>query len=125
LGGCANQALSVEPSVHTSANSTRAWSKLARSRRIPFNTRGAPIKEDVAAAASADQADELTTGSLPANATPTSLAQPAPDPRTARALNCRETMLKKHPTTRVGGTGSATAQRDFFDSCMRQAGNSP
>jgi hypothetical protein len=137
LTGCASQNLSDDPSTLTSNNAPRFRSKLTHAAKATANRPAAPSL-DVRGAnpVSPEHASNPTTGSLPDNANPTSLAQPgpapetslsavSPDPRTLRAMNCRDLMLKERPTVRFGDAGSAAAQREYFDGCMRRAGNAP
>ncbi|MDO8877977.1 MAG: hypothetical protein Q8M24_11115 [Pseudolabrys sp.] len=133
LAGCGSQNFSdTRPSL-TAENAPRhrAVSKSVRKRtanrqlRQTFDDGGtneaAPDQASNPSAALMPDKEE-TTASIP----PVSAINSAPpaDPRTVRAMNCRDLMLKQHPTVRFGGNGTATAQRDYFDSCMRRAGNS-
>ena len=38
------------------------------------------------------------------------------------AKQCRAMMLKAHPTQMYGATGSAAAQRDYYQDCIRRQG---
>lgn len=38
------------------------------------------------------------------------------------ARQCREMMLKAHPTEMHGTTGTATVQREYFQECIRRQG---
>jgi hypothetical protein len=38
------------------------------------------------------------------------------------AKQCREMMLKAHPTMMYGTNGSAAAQREYFQECIRRQG---
>lgn len=39
------------------------------------------------------------------------------------AKRCRTLMLRAHPVEMYGSTGSAAAQRSYFDQCIRQQGD--
>ena len=38
------------------------------------------------------------------------------------ARQCRTMMLKAHPTTMYGRTGSAAAQREYYQDCIKRQG---
>ena len=134
LAGCGNQNFSeARPSLTTvKAPRLRVFSAAAARPKIRRHL--APTFDDGATSqASPDQTNnaaavvipdtEETTGSIRADAS-VGLAPPT-DPRTVRAMNCRDLMLKQHPTVRFGSNGTATAQREYFDSCMRHAATLP
>ncbi len=55
-------------------------------------------------------------------------AAAAPQPASALsadlAKKCRELAIKSHPTTLAGSAkGSAQAQRDFYQDCVKKGGN--
>jgi hypothetical protein len=55
-----------------------------------------------------------------------SLGSPARAEITADLANkCRELMVKAHPTTMYGTTGSAGAQRTYFKECLSRNGDMP
>ena len=41
------------------------------------------------------------------------------------AKKCRELMIKAHPTELYSSSGTAAAQRAYFQECVRQQGNMP
>lgn len=134
LAGCGKQNFSeARPSLTAdTASRPRAVSTAAVRPRIhrqlapTFNDResGQASPEQASNAAAVTTPDkEETTASIRPEASIGSA--PTADARTVRAMNCRDLMLKEHPTVRIGGHGTATAQREYFDSCMRRAATSP
>ena len=41
------------------------------------------------------------------------------------AKKCQELMVKAHPTELYGSSGTAAAQRAYFEECVRRQGNMP
>lgn len=134
LSGCGNQTVSEARPSHTALRAHRphAISTAAARRKIHHHlaptfadratSQAAPYQANKAAAVVIPTTEE-TTGSIRPDAS-VGLAPPV-DARTVRAMNCRDLMLKEHPTVRFGSNGTATAQREYFDSCMRHAAKSP
>lgn len=118
----------LTPIARTTAESPSAPSPEERGP-----SRASPEQAGISESTS-EQTSSSAAARIPNNARPMAIVQPgpaaengrsasSPQPRTVRALNCRQQMLKEHPTVLFGEKGSAAAQRDHFQSCMRRAGN--
>ncbi|MDI1345046.1 MAG: hypothetical protein PSV22_13220 [Pseudolabrys sp.] len=134
LAGCGTQTFSeVRPSLNASkaprprpVSTVAARPAVKRQLAPTFNdgdtSQASPNQASNAAAATIPDKDE-TTAAIRSDVSVGSA--PRADPRTVRAMNCRDLMLKEHPTVRFGGNGTAAAQREYFDSCMRHVAASP
>lgn len=134
LMSCANRQLADDQPAVTSENAKRPRTRTAPAVRATAARQSAPaVDQHDASPAAPEQANSPTAGVPLEHETTAAIVQPAPivremaaaEPRTIRALNCRDQAFKQYPPVRFGPHGNATAQRDFFDSCMRREGNGP
>ncbi len=134
LTGCANQNIVVNRPLVTSDMALPSHANSAPAAKATAGRKSARRFDTLPRSESPEQAGDSSASLTPANARPTGLVQPEPsteanppaapaDPRNARAMTCRDLMIKEHPPVLFSGSGSATAQRDYFDRCMRQTGN--
>lgn len=117
VAGCGSQNFSDSRPSLTAENTPRPGAVPKRTASHQPRQTFPDQASDAPAALMPDK--EETTASIPP--APTSSAAAQPDPKTVRAMNCRDLMLKQHPTVRFGSNGTANVQREFFDSCMRRA----
>lgn len=134
LAGCGNQNLSKARPSLTADKAPRLRAVSTAAVRPKIHRQLAPTFDDVETShTSPDSAKTIAAAAIPDTEETTASIRPdasvglAPlaDARTVRAMNCRELMLKQHPTVRFGSNGTATAQREYFDSCMRRVATSP
>ena len=132
LAGCGNQNFSDARTSLTADKASRSRAVSTVAAKPKANRQLAPTFADgETSQASRDRASNASAAMIPDKEETTASIRPdaaigsapPPDPRTVRAMNCRDLMLKQHPTVRFGGNGTATVQREYFDSCMRRAEN--